>query len=252
MSDTKKIMFEELEHLKITCADKLPIHVGLIPDGNRRWAREHNVDYKVGHLRGYDALRDILFSFFKAGIKYLSVYALSLENARKRPKLELEYLYKIIIKACEAVRNDPIVVEEKVKVNVLGRINLLPPEVKVVVDDLIEFTKDHDQNFLNMLIMYDGQEEIVDATKKLIQNNVNPEDITRETIKNFMYTADFPELDYIIRTGMDDGARISGFLLWDASYAEFKFRNEFWPDYSEELLLEDLKDFVRRNRRKGK
>ena len=87
MSDTKKIMFEEFEDLKITCADKLPIHVGLIPDGNRRWARENNVDYKVGHLRGYDALRDILFSFFKAGIKYLSVYALSLENARKRPKL---------------------------------------------------------------------------------------------------------------------------------------------------------------------
>ena len=92
----------------------------------------------------------------------------------------------------------------------------------------------------------------MDGVKKLIQNNVNPEEITREMIKEFIYTCNFPELDYIIRTGMDDGARISGFLLWDASYAEFKFRNEYWPDYTEDLLLADLKDYVRRNRRKGK
>lgn len=252
MSDTKKIIFEQLENLKITYADRLPVHVGLIPDGNRRWARKKNVDYKVGHLTGYEALKNILFSFFKVGIKYLSIYALSLENVRKRNPEELKYLYKIIIKACEAVKTDPIVKEERVKVNVIGRINLLPPKVKEVVDDLMEFTKDHDQNFLNMLIMYDGQEELVDASKKLIQSGINPDDITRETIKEFLYTADFPELDYIIRTGMDDGARISGFLLWDASYAEFKFRNDYWPDYNDEMLLEDLNDYIRRNRRKGK
>jgi len=252
MSDTKKIMHEQLHNLKVSCEDKLPVHVGIIPDGNRRWALEKNVDYKVGHLTGYEALRNILFSFFEAGIKYLSVYALSLENVRKRPPEELEYLYKIIIKACESVKNDPIVVEEKVRVNVIGRINLLPPEVKKTVDDLVNFTKDHDQNFLNMLIMYDGQEEIVDAVKSIIQNNVKPEDITRESIRQHLYAGDFPELDYIIRTGMDDGARISGFLLWDASYAEFKFRNEYWPDYSDQMLIEDLEDYVRRNRRKGK
>jgi len=241
-----------IEELGEIAGDKLPIHVGLIPDGNRRWARSKKLDSKMGHLAGYEALKNILFSFFKAGIKYLSIYALSLENARKRSPEELKYIYKIIMKACEAVRNEPLVVKEKVRVNIIGRLHLLPPEVKEKVDDLMEFTKDHSQNFINILIMYDGQEEIVDGVKKLLQNNMNPENISRETIKEFIYTYDFPELDYIIRTGMDDGARISGFLLWDASYAEFKFRNEYWPDYTEDLLLEDLKDFVRRNRRKGK
>ena len=241
-----------LEELGEIARNKLPVHVGLIPDGNRRWARERKLESKMGHLAGYEALKNVMFSFFKAGIKYLSIYALSLENAKKRSPEEIKYIYKIIMKACEAVRNEPLVVKEKVRVNVIGRIELLPPEVKEKVDDLIDFTKDHSQNFINILIMYDGQEEIVDGVKKLIQNNVNPEEITREMIKEFIYTCNFPELDYIIRTGMDDGARISGFLLWDASYAEFKFRNEYWPDYTEDLLLADLKDYVRRNRRKGK
>ena len=100
--------------------------------------------------------------------------------------------------------------------------------------------------------MYDGQTEIVDAMKNIINDKINAEDINRKLIKNYLYTKDFPELDYLIRTGMSDGARISGFLLWDASYAEFKFRNEFWPEYNEDLLIEDLFDFINRKRRKGK
>ena len=88
--------------------------------------------------------------------------------------------------------------------------------------------------------------------KEIIKNGVKAEDINRDIIKNHLYTRDFPEVDYIIRTGMDDGARISGFLLWDASYAEFKFRTDLWPDYSKEMVLEDLQDYANRNRRKGK
>ena len=100
--------------------------------------------------------------------------------------------------------------------------------------------------------MYDGQDELVDAVKKIIISGTSVEDVSRETIKQNLYTYDFPALDYIIRTGMDDGARLSGFLLWDSSYAEFKFRNDFWPDYSKEMLLDDLKEYLLRNRRKGK
>ena len=199
-------------------------------------------------------------SFFDFGIHYLSVYCLSIENVRKRPNEELKFIYKIIIKACEKLKTNPLIVQEKVRVNIIGRISQLPSEVKDKLIDLMEFTKDHDQNYLNLLIMYDGQEEIVDSIRKIIQDKIDPKDITRDTIRNYLYLNDIPEfnsgnipeLDYIIRTGMDDGARISGFLLWDASYAEFKFRNEYWPDYSKELLIEDLKDFISRNRRLGK
>jgi len=193
-----------------------------------------------------------LFDFFDAGIQYLSIYALSLENLKKRSKEEISYIFGIILDAVDAVIKEATVKEEKVNFNVIGRVRLLPEDVRIKTKELIEFTKENDQNFINLCIMYDGQEEIVDAVKEIIKNGVKAEDINRDVIKNHLYTRDFPEVDYIIRTGMDDGARISGFLLWDASYAEFKFRTDLWPDYSKEMVLEDLQDYANRNRRKGK
>jgi undecaprenyl diphosphate synthase len=193
-----------------------------------------------------------LFDFFDAGIQYLSIYALSLENLKKRSEEEISYIFGIILDAVDAVIKEATVKEEKVNFNVIGRVHLLPEDVRIKTKELIEFTKENDQNFINLCIMYDGQEEIVDAVKEIIKNGVKAEDINRDIIKNHLYTRDFPEVDYIIRTGMEDGARISGFLLWDASYAEFKFRTDLWPDYSKEMVLEDLQDYANRNRRKGK
>ncbi len=239
------------EFLKTLDRSKLPKHIGLILDGNRRWAKKNKKDMNYGHFQGYEAIKKILYNLFDVGIKYLSIYALSSENVQKRTPEELEYIYKIIKFAVDAVKKEPIVKEERVKFNVIGRIWLLPLDVRKKIEDLIEYTKDHDQNFINLCLMYDGHEEITDAVKKILKSNIKPEDITPDIIKKNLYTHEFPELDYIIRTGMDDGARISGFLLWDASYAEFKFRNEYWPDYNEEMLIEDLKDYIQRNRRKG-
>ncbi len=241
-----------MEELKDIPANKLPKHIGLILDGNRRWAKKKMFEANVGHLIGYENLKDRLFDFFDAGIHYLSIYALSLENARKRSVSELRYIFKIILKAVDTVINESTVREEKVKFDVIGRVHLLPEDVQEKIKELIEFTKDHNQNFINLCIMYDGQEEIVDAVKKITEDNIKSEDITRDLIKSYLYTKSFPELDYIIRTGMEDGARISGFLLWDASYAEFKFRTDLWPDYNKEMIIEDIKDYLARNRRKGK
>ena len=193
-----------------------------------------------------------MFDFFDAGIQYLSIYALSLENLKKRSEEEISYIFGIILDAVDAVIKEATVKEEKVNFNVIGRVHLLPEDVRIKTKELIEFTKENDQNFINLCIMYDGQEEIVDAVKEIIKNGVKAEDINRDIIKNHLYTRYFPEVDYIIRTGMEDGARISGFLLWDASYAEFKFRTDLWPDYSKEMVLEDLQDYANRNRRKGK
>jgi undecaprenyl diphosphate synthase len=206
----------------------------------------------VGHLIGYQNLKERLFDFFEAGIHYLSIYALSLENLKKRSQEEIKYIFGIILDAVDAVVKEATVKEEKVNFNVIGRVYLLPKDVRIKINELIEFTKENDQNFINLCIMYDGQEEIVDAVKEIIKNGVKVEDVNRDVIKNHLYTRDFPEVDYIIRTGMDDGARISGFLLWDASYAEFKFRTDLWPDYSKEMVIEDIQDYANRNRRKGK
>ncbi len=244
-------MTSTLEELKKTGKDKLPKHIGLIIDGNRRWAAKRNLDINFGHLVGYENLKKRLFDFFDARIHYLSLYILSLENVKKRSQEELEYIYKIVIKAVDNVINESIVKEEKVKFNVIGRVSMLPNEARKKIEELIEFTKDHDQNFINLCIMYDGHEEIVDAVKKIINDGIKPENVNPDLIKKYLYTKNFPSLDYIIRTGMEDGARISGFLLWDSSYAEFKFRNDLWPDYNKEMVIEDLLDYVKRNRRLG-
>lgn len=206
----------------------------------------------VGHLIGYQNLKERLFDFFEAGIHYLSIYALSLENLKKRSEDEIKYIFGIILDAVDAVIQEATVKEEKVNFNVIGRIYLLPQEVREKINKLIEFTKENDRNFINLCIMYDGQEELVDAVKDIIKNGVKVEDVDRSVIKKHLYTRDFPEVDYIIRTGMEDGARISGFLLWDASYAEFKFREDLWPDYNKEMVIEDVQEYISRNRRKGK
>jgi len=245
-------MVSTLEELKETAKDKLPKHVGLIIDGNRRWAKSRNLEVNFGHLVGYENLKKRLFDFFEAGIHYLSLYILSLENLRKRSAEELEYIYKIMIKAVDTVVNESIVKDDKVKFDIVGRLSLLPPTAKEKIQQLINFTKDHDQNFINLCIMYDGHEEIVDAVKKIVNDGIKPEKIDAKLIKDYLYTRNFPALDYIIRTGMDDGARISGFLLWDSSYAEFKFRNDLWPDYNKEMVIQDLLDYTKRSRRMGK
>ncbi|MFX0025590.1 MAG: polyprenyl diphosphate synthase [Candidatus Hermodarchaeota archaeon] len=241
-----------MEELKNIQKKKLPHHIGLIIDGNRRWAKKNNLNPNLGHLEGYKILKERLFDFYEVGIRYVTVYALSLENARKRSPEELKYIYKIIFAAVDSVKKESIIREEKININILGRLHLLPENVRRKLEELVDFTKDFNQSFLNVCIMYDGQEEIVDAVKMLIKEGIEPDKIDCELVKNCLYTKGYPELDYIIRTGMEDGARISGFLLWDASYAELKFRDEYWPDYTKEMMIEDLLDYVKRNRRKGK
>ena len=241
-----------LEELRKIGKHKLPKHVGLIIDGNRRWAKKRNLDVNFGHLVGYENLKKRLFDFFDAGIHYLSLYLLSLENVKNRKPKEIDYIYKIMIKAVDTVVEESIVKKDRVRFNIIGRISMLPPETKKKMEELIEFTQDHDKNFINLCIMYDGHEEIVDAMKEIINENIPLEDINKDLIKKHLYTKNFPSVDYLIRTGMEDGMRISGFLLWDSSYAEFKFRKELWPDYNKEMIIEDLEDFIKRDRRMGK
>ncbi len=251
-----------LEELKLKEKERLPRHIGLIIDGtwkrfplldiNRRWAKKRNLEINLGHLIGYENLKKRLFDFFDAGIHYLSLYLLSLENVKKRKPEEIEYIYKIMIKAIDTIINESIVKEEKVRFNVIGRISILPNEVRGKFQELIELTKNYNQNFINLCVMYDGHEEIVDAVKEIVSNGITPEQVDKSLIKSHLYSKNFPPLDYIIRTGMNDGARLSGFLLWDSSYAEFKFRKEYWPDYNKEMVIEDLKDYIARNRRMGK
>jgi undecaprenyl diphosphate synthase len=243
---------KKLQNLKIKAGDKFPQHVGLIIDGNRRWAKKRRLDRNAGHYAGYKTLRKMVFEHYDLGIKYLSIYTLSLENIKKRDPEEIEYLYSLLIKIADELLNEKDQKNEKVKFNVFGRMTVLPPKVRERLEELVELTKENEEYFINFCIAYDGQEEIVDAVREILNDNAKLEQVTPEMIKNHLYTKGYPELDFVIRTGMGDGARISGFLLWDASYAEFKFRKEYWPDYNQKMLVKDLKDYLKRNRRRGK
>jgi len=242
----------DLAELSRLYGNRFPIHLGLILDGNRRWIRRQGIkDVFKGHLAGYKVVKEILMPCFDAGIKYLTIYALSTENVRKRSDRELSYLYKLLQMGLDDILNDPLIFEKQVRVRVLGRPYELPQEVQTAVKKIIHATRNHSGFFLNFCINYDGQEEIIDAVKGLLAEDFSPQSISKSLIKNHLYSKDFPEIDYVIRTGMEDGARFSGFMLWDVSYAEFRFREELWPDYTKTHLMEDLKEYVRRNRRKG-
>ena len=241
-----------LEQLKEEYGDKLPLHVGVILDGNRRWIKRKGIkDTLKGHNAGYNTLKKLIYSSYDIGIKYLTIYALSTDNVAKRSKREINYLFELLLRGIEDVFEEPLTFEKEVKIQVFGHIEELPDEFQEKIKKIYESTTNHNKYYLNMCIIYDGQEEIVDAVKKIINKGIQADRISKEIIKQNLYTHNIPEADYIIRTGMEDGARISGFLLWDSSYAEFRFRKELWPDYNEAMLLEDLKEYIRRNRRKG-
>ncbi len=242
-----------LSELKQNFGSKLPNHVGLILDGNRRWIKKKGlINTLKGHEEGYKTLRKILFPFFEAGIKYLSLYALSSENILKRSEKELQYLFNLLLKGVKDVLDEPLIHEKKVHVKVIGRIEELPQNIQIAIKEVNCATEQYHGSFINICINYDGQLEIIDAVKKIIDSKISSDLISKKVLKSNLYTKDFPEADYIIRTGMEDGLRISGFLLWDASYSEFRFRSELWPDYNQQMLLDDLKEFIIRKRRKGK
>jgi len=248
-----KFPSKKLRKLKEKYGDKFPDHVGLIIDGNRRWAKKRGLDANAGHYKGYETLRKILFTHGDIGIKYLSIYTLSIENIKKRDPEEIKYLYDLIIRIADDLISEKNENKERVRFNVFGRLSIVPPEVRDKLNELVEETKENEEFFINLCIAYDGQAEIVDAIKAILSNSkVDPQNVTPQLIKKYLYTKGYPELDYIVRTGMKDGARISGFLLWDASYSEFKFRDDYWPDYNEKMLTKDLKEYIKRNRRKGK
>ncbi len=241
-----------IDQLKEEYGDKLPLHLGLILDGNRRWIKRKGIrDTLRGHKAGYKTLKKIIHLSFNIGIKYLSIYALSTDNVAKRSKKEINYLFELLLRGIEDVFEEPLIFEKEVRIQVFGHVEDLSEEFQEKIKKIYESTKNHNEHFLNMCILYDGQEEIVDAVKKIIRKGIPTNKISKEIIKQNLYTHNIPEADYIIRTGMEDGARISGFLLWDSSYAEFRFRKELWPDYNEEMLIEDLKEYIKRNRRKG-
>lgn len=223
----------------------LPSHVAIIMDGNRRWAKKRNLPVSKGHQAGADTLEKIVEAAIKSKIKYLTIYALSIENLRERSKQEISFLFSLLEKGIKDKLT--ILVEKGVKVKCIGDLFSLPPNLQKAITKIEHDSLNNDRLFLSIAINYSGQDEIVHAVQANKKNCIR---ITKEDISNHLYTSPLPNPDLIIRTGGQ--MRLSNFLLWQSSYSELLFTKTLWPDFSEKGFMEALKEYRRRVRNFGR
>ena len=208
-----------------------------------------------GHRIGLDKARDAIGWACKYGIKHITAYVLSLENLSTRPKKELEYIFKYFKMEADSILEDKnhIVNKNKVKVKFIGRIHLLPKDLKEKIAKVEEKTKNNKDYFLNIAIAYGGQQEIVDAVKSIVEKSMkgilSPSQLNEEVFKKHLYTNGQPYPDLIIRTGGEK--RLSNFLPYQSVYSELMFLDKKWPEMNESDFLKAFKEFERRQRRFG-
>ncbi|MBS3134405.1 di-trans,poly-cis-decaprenylcistransferase [Candidatus Woesearchaeota archaeon] len=231
---------------------KIPNHIAIQMDGNRRWGEKNKGNMLAGHIEGAKTLKKILDHCLKIGVKIVTVYALSIENLN-RGQNELKLHFKLHERYIRRwILNSDTFVKNKMRFRVLGRKELLPKQEQELIKKAEEKTKMFNERMFNVCICYNGHDEIVDAVKKIIRDKVMAKDITRERIKQYLYTKDIPPPDMMIKTGMNPEKRISGFLLWDISYTELFFSSTLWPDFSPHELDNLIEEYSKRERRFGR
>lgn len=225
---------------------RVPRHVGVIMDGNGRWAQRRGLPRIAGHRAGTENLRRVLRAAVEFGIGYLTIYAFSTENWG-RPESEVQGLLSILRRVID--REVPKLHEQGVRLCHLGRLERIPPELEKGIRDAIELTKDNDRLVLNVAFNYGGRAEIVDAVRQIVAEDVPPESVDEALVDSHLYTAGQPDPDLIIRTSGE--MRLSNFLVWQAAYAEFYTTPTLWPDFDKGELYKALQDFNQRERRFG-
>lgn len=230
---------------------KIPEHIAIILDGNRRWAKQRGLPTLQGHTEGANNLERIASYCNKIGVKYLTVYAFSTENW-KRSEEEVGYLMKLFEKYLADFETK--FKDSTARIRLAGGIERLPEKLQEGVRRIEEKTKNNTGITLNLCINYGGRDEIVNATKILAEQVKNGElaveDITEELFSKHLRTKDAPDPDLMIRAGGEH--RLSGFLLWQTSYSELYFAEPMWPDFNEEELEKAIDEFNNRKRRFGK
>ncbi|MFP4136606.1 MAG: isoprenyl transferase [Candidatus Acetothermia bacterium] len=239
---------DELGEVK---AGDLPEHVAVIPDGNGRWAHSRGLERTKGHKRGTRRAEDLI-EFISANlpIKYLTFYTFSTENW-SRPDREVEFLMTLLKdllgeKGMKLLEND-------VRLRIIGEIDDLPDETSEVVKNTIDMTAENDGLQLIMALNYGARQEIIRAVRKLARRaasgELSPEEVTEDAFENHLFTAGIPDPDLLIRTSGE--RRVSNFMLWQLAYTEIWITNRLWPSFEPKHLLEALSDFQRRERRYG-
>ncbi len=234
---------------------QMPEHVGIILDGNRRWAWQKALTPSDGHVIGARVGEEVLDWCLDLGIKTLTLYTFSTENF-ERPSEEVNAVLKIVEEEANKLRRDQRLHSQRVRVKALGRIDLLPSSLRDVLVQLENETRHYDGHFLNVAIAYTGRAEIVDATKKIVedvyQGNLSADQIDEDIFHKYLYTAHLPNPypDLVVRTSGEE--RLSGFLLWQAAYSELVFVDVYWPEFRKIDFLRAIRLYQRRHRRFGR
>ncbi len=227
-------------------SEKIPAHVGIIMDGNGRWAELRGLPRLEGHRRGSERAREVIASAIEVGIKTLTLYAFSIENWQ-RPKTEVTTLMKLLEIYLRNEFNE--FMEKGIVFRTIGETWRLPDNIQALITETEARTAGNTGMTLISALSYGGRNEIIRAVKKLISSGIDPDKITEDSFDSFLDTAGLPSPDLIIRTSGE--RRISNFLLWQGAYSEFYFADPLWPDFTKDEFYEALHDYQMRERRFG-
>ena len=242
----------ELAHLRAEVAARpLPRHVGIIMDGNGRWAEQRGLPRLEGHRRGSDSVREVTRAARKLGLPALTLYAFSAQNWQ-RPEGEVSGLMDLLRDYLH--RERPEIMDNGIRLHAIGELDRLPPRVRDPLEDLRGESAGNSEMVLTLALSYGGREEIVAMARKVAEDAragaLRPEQIDAEAVEERLWTAGLPPLELVVRTSGE--VRVSNFLLWQLAYAEIHLTETLWPDFGEEALLVALDDFQKRDRRFGK
>ena len=226
--------------------EQLPRHVGIIMDGNGRWARARGLPRLAGHRAGTETLRRVLRAADEFGIQIMTIFAFSTENWN-RPKGEVKGLLSIIERVID--RELPELHKEGVQLRHIGRLDRASPKLQQKIRDATELTRNNQRLILNVAFDYGGRAELVYAMRRIIADGVPVEQIDEALISRYIYTTGLPDPDLIIRTSGE--MRVSNFLIWQGAYAEFYVTPTLWPDFDKDELYKALQDYSQRERRFG-
>lgn len=225
---------------------KIPAHIGIIMDGNGRWALARGLPRMAGHRAGTENLRRIIEACIEFGIKYLTIYAFSTENWG-RPSEEVQGLMRIFENVIDSEIQE--LHDQGVRLRHIGRLDRLRPSFRKKVVEAIEYTRHNDRLMLNIAFNYGGRDEIVCAIQAMIRDGVKAEDVSDNLVSQYLFTAGVPDPDMIIRTSGE--LRGSNFLIWQGAYSEWYFPATYWPDFDRQELLKALEEYNQRERRYG-
>lgn len=236
-------------------SSSLPNHIAIILDGNRRWAKYNLIGTDLGHFIGADKAEELLNWIHDLRIRITTLYVLSTENLDRKDQ-ELDNIYGLIQSKLEKLYTDSRIHKRQMKIKAIGNVKLLPKQLQEILKKLEEETSEYNTMFLNIAVAYGGQEELVDAVKKVAamakNDELRVEDINERVIESCLYTSHLPqaEPDLILRTSGEK--RLSGFLIWQSAYSELVFMDVFWPEFRKIDLMRAIRTYQRRIRRFGR